>query len=188
MILGKFFIPLHPLNLIIPLNGLAQGRTKFSWRIAKEFFGSFENSEIIDADLDVNVEVEKSGRYIGIDCEITGNVIVPCDRCLEDLTIPIDTTVLQSVKFGEEPAESTQTQEGEREIVFIPQDNTELDLSQIVYDYVCISIPMQRVHEEGGCNPIAMKYLNGEQNEETHEEPVSSSPFAALKGLLENKN
>ena len=38
-------------NFIIPLNGLASGESRFSWHAAKEFFDSFENAEILDADL-----------------------------------------------------------------------------------------------------------------------------------------
>ena len=68
-------------NFIIPLNGLAAGETRFSWHAGKEFFDSFENTEILDADVDIDVRVEKSGRYLGVDCEIEGEVTVECDRC-----------------------------------------------------------------------------------------------------------
>ena len=88
-------------KFIIPLNGLAAGETRFSWHAGKEFFDSFENSEILDAQLDIEVRVEKSGRYIGVDCFVTGKVVVECDRCLEELEMPVDLEVLLSVKFGE---------------------------------------------------------------------------------------
>ena len=181
---------MQPLKLIIPLNGLAQGVTEFSWRIDKEFFVSFENTEIIGADLDVNVRAQKSGRYIGIDCDIDGDVTVPCDRCLEDLHLPVHTTALQSIKFGAEPA-GDNVQEGEREIVFLPDTDTDLDLSQTVYDYVCVALPLQRVHEEGECNPETVKYLKSEDEIDDDPKPSSepvNSPFAALKGLLDAKN
>ena len=46
-------------DFIIPLNGLAEGRRVFSVHAGKEFFDAFDNSEIIDADVDVEVSVEK---------------------------------------------------------------------------------------------------------------------------------
>ena len=150
-------------------------------------FEYFENSEILDADLDVLVEVEKSGRFIGVDCVIEGNVTVTCDRCLEDLEIPVNTGFKQSVKFGDRPVSEedpdSDEMEGEREIVRIPLSETDLDLSQAVYDYICLSLPVQRVHEEGGCNPEVIRYLNSENVQEP-EEKDSSSPFAGLKDLL----
>ena len=146
-------------NFIIPLNGLAAGESRFSWHAGKEFFDSYGNSEILAADIDVEVSVEKSGRYMGVDCDLEGSVTVECDRCLDELDLPVETQVRLSVKYGREE-NSEDHQEGEREVIFVPQDDAELDLSQIIYDYVCLSLPMQRTHDEGGCNPAAMKYYS----------------------------
>ena len=168
-------------NFIIPLNGLAAGENHFSWHAGKEFFEAFENAEILDADLDVSVTVEKSGRYVGVDCEIDGSVMVSCDRCLEDLQMPIGADIMLSVKFGEEES-SDDHQEGEREIVFVPEGDAEMDLSQIIYDYVCLALPMQRHHDDGDCNPDAMRYLTA--GEPVKVEGDVNNPFAALKELM----
>jgi uncharacterized metal-binding protein YceD (DUF177 family) len=109
-------------------------------------------------------------------------VVVECDRCLEDLEIPVDLDVLLSVKFGESES-ADENQDGEREVIFLPVDNTELDMEQIVYDYVCLSLPLQRVHEDGECNPDAMKYLEGPEVVEVSDD-ADKNPFAALKGLF----
>ena len=77
-------------EFVIPLNGLSAGKNEFRWQASKEFFETFENSEILDAQLDASVSVEKSGRYIGVDCEVVGTVTVECDRCLGDLKMPDD--------------------------------------------------------------------------------------------------
>ncbi len=169
-------------KFIIPLNGLAAGKNEFRWQAGKEFFEAFENTEILDAELDVTVIVEKSGRYFGVDCEIDGSVTVTCDRCLEDLELPVEADVMLSVKFGNEEA-SEDHQEGEREIVFVPEGDAEFDMSQIIYDYVCLALPMQRHHEEGECDPETMKYLSGGEQVEA-EIAEQNNPFAALKGLI----
>ena len=175
----------------VPLNGLAQGRTQFDWTAGKEFFANFENSEILDAGIDVGVIVEKSNRYIGVDCEIEGSVTVRCDRCFEDLSLPVSTGFLLSVKFSSEPSEEGLMQESEREIVCLSETDADLDLSQIVYDYVCLSLPLQRAHPEGECNPEALKYLNSESAPEPGLQPSKdegSMPFASLASLLEKKD
>ena len=168
-------------NFIIPLNGLAAGENRFSWHAGKEFFEAFGNAEILDADLDVSVVVEKSGRYVGVDCEIDGAVTVACDRCLEDLKMPVSTDVMLSVKFGDEES-SEEHQEGEREIVFVPEGDAEMDMSQIIYDYVCLALPMQRHHNEGECNPETVRYLGG--GDQVKVEQDADNPFAALKELM----
>ena len=169
-------------NFIIPLNGLASGKNDFSWHAGKEFFDAFENTEILDADLGVAVMVEKSGRYIGVDCAVDGDVVVSCDRCLEDLKMPIGTDIMLSIKFGDEDSVEDH-QEGERETVFVPEGDAEYDLSQIIYDYVCLALPMQRHHEEGDCNPEVLKHL-GVGEPQTATESDAGNPFAALKELM----
>ena len=170
-------------KFIISLNGLAAGESRFSWHAGKEFFEEFGNTEILAADIDIEVVAEKSGRYLGIDCEVDGKVTVECARCLEDLDIMIGTDIMLSVKYGSEE-NSDDHQEGEREVLFVPQDEAELDLSQIIYDYVCLSLPMQRVHEDGGCNPETMRYYAAGEVEALEEPEQQGNPFAALKDMF----
>ena len=168
-------------GFIIPLNGLATGKNEFSWKVGKEFFENFGNSEILDAEIDVQVTVEKSGRYVGVDCEAFGDVVVECDRCLDELELPVEVEILLSVKYGEEES-SEEPHPGEREVIFVPETEAELDMSQIIYDYVCLSLPLQRVHDEGECNPEAIRHLNAEVVATDKDE--ANNPFASLKSLL----
>ncbi len=171
---------------LVPINGLPQGRKEFRWRVGKTFFEHFENSEILTADLDVEVFAEKSGHFIGIDCEVDGDVTVACDRCLEELELPVETGFRLSVKFGQEPADSCEAAEGGREIVWLPESDADLDLGQIVYDYVCLSLPVQRVHPDGECNPEAVRYLSSEDEQGDDSRGKDASlPFASLKDLID---
>ncbi len=173
-------------DFTVPMNGLAQGLTEFRWRAGDEFFARFENSEILGADLDVAVSVEKSGSSICVDCEIEGSVTVVCDRCLEDLQVPVSAGFSESVKFGSSSAEDADPMEGEREVVFLAESDAVLDLSQSVYDYVCLSLPVKKVHEEGGCNPETLKYLSSDDGSDK-EENAAESPFAKLREMMEKK-
>ncbi len=179
--------------LLIALNGLPSGKTVFEGRLSKEFFVEFGNSEILDADVRTVVTADKSGSYVGIDMTLEGNVTVECDRCLEDLVLPVRRTVLLEVKFGDGQAQ--EQQEGEREVLCLSRDNAELDLSQTAYDYVCLSLPLQRHHGEGGCNPEALKHLCGFGGGSesgpvpgASREAGSDSPFAALRGMFSEED
>ena len=173
---------------VIPLSGLTQGGTQFNWRADGKFFGNSGNTDILDADLEVDVHVEKAVRFFGVDASVRGWVKVLCDRCLEELKLPVDTEFRLSVKFGEN-AETADA--GDREIFMIPEGSSELSLAQFVYDYTCISLPMRRVHPEGECNPEALKYLcvaaddaDGSAPDAGASSPAMESPFAALKDIL----
>ena len=123
---------------IVNLHGLGPGTTEFDRTIGKEFFESFGNPDVLAADLDVACDILRHGATVDVECSISGVVMVPCDRCLEPLEIPVET-------------EFTET--------YAPEED-ELDFNQDVYDYVCTALPLQRVHEEGKCNPETIKFLS----------------------------
>lgn len=127
----------------------------------------FGNQEILDANVNVEVRVTKEGsQKVEADVTLKGSVTVQCDRCLEPLQIPVD----------ENPQE-----------VFKPGTvEIEWDLSQEVYDYICLAMPLQRVHPEGQCNPDTVRFL-GQSGQVNEEAGTKNSPFAALKGLFKDK-
>ena len=170
-------------DFILRLDGLKAGSSHFVWHADGKFFGGFENSGILDADIEARIQVDKSASFIGVDCLAQGTVTVVCDRCLADLTLPVDTAFGLDVRFGTEdgPAE-----ENGREIVYLPDRETGLDLGQILYDYVCISLPMVRVHAEGECDPEVVRHLGVPSlPEEGQDVDDARNPFASLKTLLE---
>lgn len=173
-------------DFIIPLNGLPVGKADYAWHAGKEFFGSFGDSEILDADVDVDAHVEKSGDGLGLDCKIKGRLTVPCDRCLEPLDLPVDKTWILNVKFGEEPDEGEVIEldgDDEKETVYFPSGSARIDLSQVVYDYTVLSLPAKRVHPDGQCNPEVMRFLTEDPGVDT-EPAEDGKPFDALKGLF----
>lgn len=177
-------------QLIIPLNGLKSGRNSFSWKVGKEFLEEFGNTEILNAEVDVEITTEKSGSYFGVDCSLEGKLTVACDRCLAELELPVSELVKLSVKFGEEPTEgTTDLTDDEREIVWLSDEEENLDMSQTVYDFICLSVPIHKVHEDGDCDPEVLKYICGESEDATSSEEVPmDSPFAGLADMLEKKN
>ena len=154
-------------GFIIPLNDWAAGERKFLSHAGKEFFLRFDNTEILDADVNVEIRVFKEGmQKVEADLHLLGTVTVPCDRCLEPLKVPVEAT----------PSE-----------VFTPGEDPDWDLSQAVYDYICRSLPMHRVHPEGECNPDTVRFLSHKVRGNEEAEAEANSPFAALKGLFDSK-
>ena len=169
-------------SFVIPVSGLAQGVTEFRLTAGNAFFASYGNPEILGASVSVAVLARKAGRTVDIDLSMEGLVSVPCDRCLEELSLPVSATALLRVGAGGQ--EDGEEVDG-REIVLADAPDGGLDLSQVVYDYVCTSLPLHKVHPDGGCNPAAGKYLCTEDPAEK-DAAASQNPFAALKNLLKD--
>jgi uncharacterized metal-binding protein YceD (DUF177 family) len=166
--------------MVIPLDDWAAGERNFRFHAGTEFFHTFDNAEILDADVDVEVKVVKAGaQKVTADLQLRGTVTVPCDRCLEPLTLPVEAAPRFSIRSAETPGEDLS--EDGREILPMSTAEKALDMQQAVYDYVCLSLPIRRTHPEGGCNPETVRFL---RQEPVNEEAAQNSPFAALKGLF----
>ena len=135
MIIENILLTLQP--FVGNLNSLKPGVNHFKVLIGKEFFDSFENREILNASLEVGFSVFSHGSSASVQCSISGFVSVSCDRCLEELPLAVNT------EFEEK---------------YMPE-SAELDISQDVYDYICCSLPLQRVHPEGECNEETTKFI-----------------------------
>ncbi len=174
-------------DFLIPLNGLPHGRTELSGAADKEFFGNYGNTDILDADISVSVAVEKSGHHTDVDCDIEGSVTVECDRCLEPLAVPVRACARLEVKYGREAGNSDDEEDmSDKETVLLPETDADLDLSQVIYDYVCLALPLQRFHPDGECNPEAVKYLQEGINV-PGAGGTEGNPFAALQDFLADK-
>lgn len=136
MTLEKKFITLQPFT--VNLYDLAPGKSRLVGKADREFFDGFGNEEILEASLDVVTDLDNHGVTVDVSCSIKGSVTVPCDRCLENLEIPVEVGFEDSV---------------------VSEDGV-LDLSQDIYDYVLTSLPLQKIHEDGKCNEETVKYLS----------------------------
>jgi len=116
------------------------------------FFEYFKG-DIEQGELDTTIHVEGTGRVFNLNIHSEGPVHVPCDRCLADMVLRIDTTNDLVVKFGTEYMD-------EGDYVIVPEDEGTIDMAPLVYEFVALSMPIKRVHEPGMCDPAMMEILN----------------------------
>lgn len=130
----------------LPLKSLGAGTHEFEYRLDKSFFANMESSDVHDADLDVKLTVKYNGDFYDLDFHITGEVVLICDRCLDDLHFPIDTTYHIVVKYGEDYNDDSD------EVLEIPDSDNFLNVAYMIYDTVELAIPIKHVHPMGKCN------------------------------------
>ena len=118
-------------------------------------------------------------------CRVGGFVVVECDRCLEDLTLKVDIEPHLTVGFGSVDVDD---ESADDDVLVIDRSESELNLNQFVYDYICLGLPLVKVHPEGKCNPEMLRYISESEGQQTGPEGESVRPFEGLKDLLENKN
>ncbi len=162
-------------DTIIQFNGLKSGKYEFNYALDGSFFEGFENEDLKDGSVDFAVDLKKKERLLMIKFVWNGTIKSICDRCLGELDIPVGGEQTICVKFSD-----TEISEDEN-MVYLPEDAYQIDLAQWMYELVAVSIPMQRVHSEGKCDPEMLKFIA----EEADEQEVESSNVVRKDGEID---
>ena len=150
---------------IIAFKGLKPGTYDYRFPIGGDLFRVFESPEIKDGNAVAQVRMERADRQLTLDVRIDGEVTVACDRCLEDCPLPVAFEGRLIVRFSDEPGEY------DGEVLWLHPAEEEVDLAQYLYESIVLSLPYQRVHPEGACDPEMLKRFR----------IVSSAEFDAIE-------
>lgn len=143
----------------IPYQGLKNGMHTFWFEVDNDFFAAFEDSFIKQGGFKVRLELDKRpDMAIAIfDCE--GHVVLPCDRCLLDFEMPLVLDFKLHIKYGDPDP-------NEDEVMFIDAETSKINFAQYIYEWICISLPMIRMHEDvNDCDPLMIEKLSNRSNE-----------------------
>lgn len=132
----------------IPLRSLSDGKHEFKYHLDNNFFKLIDDGaiEVRKGDLNVTLEVRKSNNTFELNFNTVGTLRVPCDRCLDEIIMNVDTQNKLIVKFGSEYSEESD------EIVIIPEEDGEINIAWFLYEFIVLSLPIKRVHPPGECN------------------------------------
>jgi uncharacterized metal-binding protein YceD (DUF177 family) len=169
-------------DMTIRFSGLKPGVYNYGFTLTDEFFEAWKNEEIVGGKVEIAAEMERLERMLMIKFSLQGSITVPCDRCLAPLTLPIEGTEQLCVRFSD-----TETTDDE-DVAVLPEDAFEIDLSQWLYEYVAVRIPMQHSHSEGECDPEMTRYIDSD--DEQDERPADNEPdprWDALRALRDKE-
>ncbi|MDZ4823773.1 MAG: DUF177 domain-containing protein [Flavobacteriales bacterium] len=124
----------------IPFLGLKLGKHNYSFPLTDSFFKAFEYSEIEQANLKVELELEKKASMLVLDFVLGGTVNVMCDRCGDELQQPVEDKQRLIVKMGDTTGST------DDDVLMLGPAEHEVDVSQYLYEYAHLALPAKRVH------------------------------------------
>lgn len=130
----------------VPLKSLGDGEHEFEFHLDGQFFSNMENPDIRKADVAVKLKVALIGDRYDLKFTMQGTVTTLCDRCLDDLELPIDANYRIMVEYGSGYNDDSD------DLLVIPNADNYLNVAYMIYDTVALSIPMKHVHPLGKCN------------------------------------
>lgn len=185
----------------IDLKNLEIGTHEFEYQLGNKYFTDIDGTEVQKGKVKVLLTLKRTSLMFDLSFKLDGVAYVPCDRCLDDVEIPIDTTAKLIIKFGHEYSEESD------EVIVIPEEEGEINLAWFIYEFVALAIPMKHVHAPGKCNKSMSSKLKKHSARQADDEEVDGDDdgfeyeedtvvdeapqdprWDALKDLLENNN
>ncbi len=173
---------------LIEFNKLKPGLNEYTFIIDNKFLELFEYSPFNKASIEVDLKLIKTETLYDLKFDFKGIVEVVCDKCAEDINLPINE------KFGLIIKLSEANNFDDSEIIYIARTEIEFDLKQFLYESLLLSVPQRKTCDElpepKPCNQEVIKKLasvekidDDEDNEDDgHEE--DDPRWNKLKDLL----
>ncbi len=160
----------------IPYLGLKNGIHKYEFDADETFFSKFEQSLLLKAKVNYEVQLEKLSTHINLEIDLVGLVGTDCDRCGADLTSQIQGDFRVVVKFGDETSDLTD------DLIVLGPSEHFVNLDQLFFEFSHLCLPVRNVHgNEFDCNQEALAALKKFKIKEKDED--IDPRWAALKNL-----
>ena len=166
-------------SLKIDLKGLKDEETSLDFILDEGYFEALDGADVKKGSLHVSVSIRKATGFFEFNFHTDGIVIIPCDRCLDDMELPVDTDNRLIVKLGSNYSE-------EDDIIVVPENEGILDIAWFIYEFVALAIPIRHVHASGKCNPAmteALEELSADRSSDEESIQAVDPRWEKLKNL-----
>ncbi len=166
----------------IPFIGLKEGKHQFKYSIDNTFFETNPYDEILGAQIDVNLDFVKKSTFLELEFDASGFLNVACDLTNERYDEAIQTSMNLIVKFGDFYEDENE------EVLIIPHSETELDVSQIIYEMLVLAVPIKKEHPgiaDGTLQTDILEKLEELRPKEHSKSQETDPRWSKLKDLLD---
>jgi uncharacterized metal-binding protein YceD (DUF177 family) len=130
----------------VDLKGMREDVQNYEYLLDNQFFINIGEEDVPKGRVNVKLTVTKRNGFFDFAFVLSGIAVIPCDRCLDDMDFPVETTAHLIVKFGNDYTEESD------EIVVIPESEGIINLAWFLYEFVVLAIPVKHIHAPGKCN------------------------------------
>ncbi|MDD3080109.1 MAG: DUF177 domain-containing protein [Paludibacter sp.] len=136
----------------VVLKDITTGTSVFEYDLDDVYFKKIDSPEVQRGNVNAKVTVRKKIETFELQFVLDGYVLIPCDRCLDDMKQPISYKEKLLVKFGTKFSE-------ENDIVVVPESEGTINIAWFLYEFIVLNIPLKHVHAPGECNKTMVSKL-----------------------------
>ena len=169
----------------IAWQGLKLGEHELIFDLDDKFLmWKYPETEYKQLNVQIKVTFDKQVNFFMFHFNIDGSLVVPCDRCGEEFELSLWDEFDLLVKLND--VEDEDQIEEEADVVFITRSETVLDISDWLYEFLMLSIPLQKIHPQDAkgndtCNPDVLAFLK--QSAEALEQENKNTIWKGLDSI-----
>jgi uncharacterized protein len=160
----------------INIQGLSNNSHEFDFEGGEAFFESFEQDIIGKGHFKAHIVLLKSETMMRLNIDIKGNIALVCDRTLRGYEEPLDLHEVFVYNFGDRFEEVAEDME------IIPTEETEINLARNIFEYICLAVPMKKLHPDYRDDDGGLIYSDNFEKKNSSKEEIDPR-WAALKNL-----
>lgn len=152
----------------IVLKDITDEIREYTFDLNDEYFTRIDSPEVKKGSVSARVKVQKKIDIYELDFSLEGVILIPCNRCLDDMEQPIRHDEKVRVKFGSNYSE-------ENETVVVPESEGSINVAWFLYEFIVLNIPLKHAHAPGECNKTMVSKLKrhiSRQKDDTDENPL----------------
>lgn len=141
-------------ELNIDLSALQEDSFEATYVLRDEYFNSLDGASIRSGNVCSEISLTKagSGEY-SLSLRIVGEVVVQCDRCLDDMMQYVKAESCYTVRLGNEP-------DPDGDVIMVAEKDGVLSLAWPIYETIALAVPIKHVHAPGKCNDAMTQKLS----------------------------
>jgi uncharacterized metal-binding protein YceD (DUF177 family) len=139
--------------LNIDLLALQEDLFEATYVLRDDYFKCLDDADIQSGDICSEVILTKvASDEFSLALKIVGEVVVPCDRCLDDMLQPLKAESTYTVRLGRESGV-------DEDVIVVEEKDGILPLAWLIYETIALAVPIKHVHAPGKCNDAMIKKL-----------------------------
>lgn len=155
----------------VQFSGLKLGKHDFDFVVDDSFFEKLDYSPIKKGAVEVKIELEKKSSMLVLNFHLNGWVAENCDRCSVEYQQHLEGEHTVFVKFGDD------YEELDDNLLMIPRGDFELDVTQLIYEFIGLNIPLRKVPCEEAddltiCDQDVLAKLDASRSEQEKNNPL----------------
>lgn len=150
-------------SYIINLRDAQHKDIALHFKLDNDFFESIGQEEFLGGAFQVDLNIAYgAGDTFTFRYTFEGHVEVPCDRCLEKVSLNLSFQETIQIGYGDED-------NNDGDATVIPFSQLTYDTAMDMYELIVLNLPLQRIHLVGGCNADMLSRFSMEEDSEDGE-------------------